>query len=50
MNIDGVDVKVEWTKLSADDQAALKKNGMVQLEQVFQQMMLKKLHLLWKRL
>ena len=25
MNIDGVDVKVEWTKLSADDQAALKK-------------------------
>ena len=25
MNIDGVDVTVEWTKLSADDQAALKK-------------------------
>ncbi|MDY5577078.1 MAG: flagellin [Lachnospiraceae bacterium] len=25
MNIDGVDVKVEWTKLSAEDQTALKK-------------------------
>ncbi len=25
MNIDGVDVKVEWSKLSTDDQAALKK-------------------------